>query len=257
MTEARRLAETDMPTKAMLLAAGQGTRLRPLTETLAKCMMPVGGKPILEHNIERLKKYGVTDVVINLHYLPDTVRNHFGDGRRWGVNISYSFETNLLGTAGAVRNVANFFDGPFFIWYGDSLSNCRLDRLWELHKDRGGLATIALHHREDPTQSGIVALDENDRIMRFLEKPRADQIFSHWVNAGIFVIERTALDDIPAEGPSDFGRDVFPDLLNKGVELYGYRMSRDEELLWIDTPEDLSRVQATMSDRRMQTVEAN
>jgi NDP-sugar pyrophosphorylase family protein len=257
MKEARHPATTAMPTKAMLLAAGEGTRLLPLTETLAKCMMLVGGKPILEHNIERLRRYGVTDVVINLHYLPDAVRNHFGDGRRWGINISYSFEPSLLGTAGAVRNVANFFDRPFFIWYGDNLSNCRLDRLWELHKDRGGLATLALHHREDPTQSGIVALDENDRIIRFLEKPRPDQIFSHWVNAGIFVVERTAIEDIPNEGPSDFGRDVFPYLLNKGVELYGYRMSQDEELLWIDTLDDLSRIQAAMSERRTQRSEAN
>jgi NDP-sugar pyrophosphorylase family protein len=179
-----------MPSKAMLLAAGQGTRLRPLTEKVAKCMVPVAGRPVLEHNIEWLKKFGVTDVVINLHYLPEAVTNHFGDGSRFGVRITYSLERELLGTAGAVKNAGRFFDGPFFVWYGDNLSTCRLDRLWESHGAGGGLATIALHYREDPTQSGIVGLDGNGRVVRFLEKPRADQIFSHWVSAGTSCLSR-------------------------------------------------------------------
>jgi len=230
----------------MILAAGQGTRLRPLTESIPKCMMPIGGKPLLEHTILWLRKYGVTDLMINLHYLPQVVKDYFGDGQRCGVRVTYSVEKEALGTAGGVKNVAWFFDGPFFVWYGDNLSTCRLDRLWEFHRAKGGIVTIALHYREDPTQSGIVGLDENDRIVRFLEKPTPDQVFSHWVSAGIFVLEPAVLQAIPAEGTPDFGRDVFPGLLADGQSLYGYRMSPDEDLWWIDTPEDLQSVQEIM-----------
>lgn len=236
-----------MPSKAILLAAGQGARLRPLTKKIPKCMLPIAGRPILEHNIEWLRKFGVTDLVINLHHLPEAVTSHFDDGSRWGVCIRYSLERELLGTAGAVKNVAPFFDGPFFVWYGDNLSTCRLDRLWELHHARRGVATIALHYREDPTQSGIAELDDNDRVARFLEKPRADQVFSHWVSAGILALERSVIDAIPSEEPVDFGRDVFPVLLERGSALYGYRMSEDEGLWWIDTAADLERVRAAMS----------
>jgi NDP-sugar pyrophosphorylase family protein len=189
----------------------------------------------------------VTDLVINLHYLPQTVMNHFGDGSGLGIRINYSVEPELLGTAGAVKKVERFFDGPFFVWYGDNLSTCRLDRLWQVHQSRGGVATIALHHREDPTRSGIVGLDENDRIIRFLEKPCADQVFSHWVNAGILVLEREVLDAIPAGVVADFGRDIFPALLERDSAIFGYRMAEDESLWWMDTLVDYERVQAAMS----------
>jgi mannose-1-phosphate guanylyltransferase len=235
-----------MPTKAILLAAGKGTRLRPLTDALSKCMVEIAGKPILEHNIERLKGYGITDIVINLHYQPESITAHFGDGSRFGVRLTYSFEPELLGTAGAVRKVAALFDAPFFVWYGDNLSDCRLDRLWQLHVARQGVATIALHQRDDPTQSGIVGFDVNDRIVRFLEKPRADQIFSHWVSAGILALEPRVLDAIAANGPSDFGREVFPALLEHGEALYGYRMAEDEHLWWIDAPADYESVQSAL-----------
>jgi NDP-sugar pyrophosphorylase family protein len=244
--------------KAMILAAGQGTRLRPLTERIPKCMVPLGGKPLLEYNIEWLRRYGVTEIIINLYHLPEAIRGYFGDGQKWGVRITYSLEHKPLGTAGGVKNVEWFFDGPFgsavgepvepqgrpfFVWYGDNLSTCRLDRLWEFHKVKGGIATIALHHRDDPTQSGIVGLDADDRITCFLEKPQPDQVFSRWVSAGIFVLEPIVLEAIPANGAPDFGRDVFPALLARGAALYGYRMSPSEGLWWIDTPEDLCQVQ--------------
>jgi len=234
-------------TKAMLLAAGRGTRLRPMTETISKCMVEIAGKPILEHNVERLRGFGVTDIVINLHYLPEAVMNHFGDGSRFGVRILYSHEPELLGTAGAVKKVAAFFDAPFFVWYGDNLSTCRLDRLREFHEAKGGIATLALHYREDPTQSGIVGLDEDDRVTRFLEKPCAEQVFSHWVSAGILALEPRALEAIAADEAVDFGRDVFPLLLEKGEAIYGYRMGEDERLWWIDTFADYQRVQAHRS----------
>lgn len=211
-------------------------------------MVSVGGKPILEHNIAWLKKYGVSDVMINLHYLPQVVMDHFGDGSKWGIRIHYSVEKEILGTAGGVKNVAPFFeDEPFIVWYGDNLCTCDLDRLAAFHRDKSGLATIALYHREDVTQCGIVGLDASDRILRFLEKPRPEQVFSHWVNAGIYILEPEVLNHIPANSPSDFGRDVFPALLAAGQALYGYRLSQGERFWWSDTLEDLQRTQRAIA----------
>jgi NDP-sugar pyrophosphorylase family protein len=213
-------------------------------------MVRLGGKPLLEYGIRWLQKHGVTQLAINLHHHPEIVTEYFGDGQRWGVQITYSFEQERLGTAGGVKRMASFFRGPFFVWYGDNLSTCRLDHLWEQHRSCGGAVTIALHYREDPTHGGIVGLDGRDRITRFLEKPAASEVFSHWVNAGIYVLEPAALDEIPAGRPVDFGRDVFPAMLASGNVLCGYQMSEQERLWWIDRPEDLRRV-----ERQWQSIE--
>lgn len=230
----------------MLLAAGRGTRLKPLTDNIPKCMVRVRGKPVLEHNIEWLRKFGVERIVINLHHLPNVVMDYFGNGAKWGVEINYSVEDELLGTAGGVKKVEWFFDAPFFLWYGDNLSTCNVERMWRFHEAKGGVATLALFHRDDPTASGIVGLDGQDRILRFLEKPRPQQVFSNWVNAGIAVLEPQVLLNIPAEGAPDFGRDVFPSMLESGLPMYGYRMAGEEKLWWIDTLHDLARVQEEM-----------
>jgi NDP-sugar pyrophosphorylase family protein len=240
-----------LPKKAMLLAAGEGMRLRPLTNTMPKCMVPIDGAPILEHNIRWLRRFGVTELIINLHYMPQAVRDYFGDGSRWGVNITYSLEASLLGTAGGVKHVEWFFDAPFFLWYGDNMSTCNLERLFTFHQAQAALATIALFHREDVTASGIVGLDGNGRITRFLEKPRPEQIFSHWVNAGIYVLEPQILEMIPSGIVSDFSHDIFPALLAGGEALYGYRLSEEEGLWWIDTPFDLQRMQTEFTQRSM------
>ena len=227
----------------MLLAAGKGTRLRPLTADVPKCMIPVRGKPLLEHTVSWLSRFGVTELVINLHYKPEAVRDHFGDGSSWGVHITYSYEESLLGTAGAVKNVASFFDSPFFLWYGDNLSTCNLENLYAFHSRNQSQATISLIHREDVTASGIVGLDERHKITRFLEKPKPEQIFSHWVNAGIYVLQPHVLDYIPPGIESDFGKNVMPAMLEAGEPLYGYTFSESEGLWWIDTFADLERVQ--------------
>jgi NDP-sugar pyrophosphorylase family protein len=239
-----------LPAQAMVLAAGQGMRLRPLTESLPKCMVRLGGKPLLEYGISWLRKHDVTNLAINLHHLPEAVTEYFGDGRRWGVHITYSLEQEPLGTAGGVKHMASFFQGPFFVWYGDNLSTCRLDRLWAHHRACGAAVTVALHYREDPIHGGIVGLDAQDRITRFLEKPAPNEVFSRWVNAGIYVLEPGVLDAIPAGRPVDFGRDVFPAMLAAGRALYGYRMSGPERLWWIDRSEDLQRV-----EREWETIE--
>lgn len=230
----------------MILAAGEGRRLRPLTDRLPKCMLPIAGKPLLEYTIGWLARFGVQEIVINLHYLPDCVRGHFNDGSDWGVKISYSPEEHLLGTAGAVKSVAGFFDAPFFLWYGDNLSRCRLDLLYELHCRRQAMVTMALFRRDEVSQSGIVGLGQDQRIIRFLEKPAPHEVFSNWVNAGIFVMEPAILDFIPAGAESDFSLDILPALLAAGKKMCGYPLSREEGLWWIDRPEDLSRVESSI-----------
>ncbi len=244
--------------KAMILAAGQGTRLHPLTERIPKCMVPIGGRPILEHTMAWLARHEVRHIIINLSSMPQVVMDYFGDGRRWGVQITYSVEEEALGTAGGVKNVAGYFDdveetgkgSPFLVWYGDNLSYCDPYRMLHFHTCMRGLATIALFNRADVSQSGIVDLDDDDRIRRFLEKPGPDQVFSHWVNAGILVLEPAVLDFIP-QGRQDFSFDVLPALLAANQRLYGYRLSEAEGLWWIDTPADLERVQAAWRPREV------
>ncbi len=245
----------DMPTTAMVLAAGAGTRLRPLTNSVSKCMVVVRGKPILAHIVDHLRSYGVRDIIMNLHHLPHRIQDYFDNGRESGVCIRYSMEPTLLGTAGALRKVREYLKTPFFLLYGDNLSTCKLDQLYRFHRIRRGLASIALFQRDDPTSSGIVELDGGDRITRFVEKPAPDQIFSRWVNAGIYILEPDILTYVPTDGPSDFGRDVFPAMLASGESLYGYRMVAGEGLWWIDTVEDLFRARRALdgSDDRATT----
>ena len=229
--------------KAMILAAGQGTRLAPLTASLPKCMIPIGGMPLLEHTLIRLRDHDISEVIVNLYHQPDVIPAYFGDGSQWGVRITYSLEEELLGTAGGVKQAAWFFDEPFFVLYGDNLSTCDLSRLARKHGQRGAMATMALYQRDDPSSSGIAETNAEDRIVRFEEKPRPQEVFSKWVNAGIYLLNPEILDLIPAGQPCDFGREVFPRLLSQGGALYSYRMPKDEGLWWIDTPADLARVQ--------------
>ena len=230
----------------MLLAAGEGRRLRPFTQRVPKCMLPLAGKPLLEYNVERLASFGVKEILINLFHLPHVVQDHFGDGHEWGVKIRYSLEKTILGTAGGVGNARWFFQEPFFVWYGDNLSTCNLRRFYQFHREKGGIASIALTYREEVSQSGIVSLDEQSQIPRFVEKPDPGDIFSHWVNVGLLVLEREVLDYVPRTRASDFGRDIFPSLLADQRHLFGYQLSPDEGLWWIDRVQDLQRVQALL-----------
>jgi mannose-1-phosphate guanylyltransferase len=230
--------------KAMLLAAGRGSRLRPLTDRIPKCMIPIGGKPLLARTVEHLARFGITEIIVNVYHLPDAIMGYLGGGDAWGVHITFSVEREPLGTAGGVRNAAWFFDDgePFLVWYGDNLSTCNVNQLYGQHRARGGLASMALHYREEVGQSGIIALDEESRIVRLIEKPRPEQVFSHWVNAGIYVLDPIVLSYIPKTGAFDFARDIFPAMLAAGQPLYGYRLVEGERFWWIDRPEDLERV---------------
>lgn len=207
--------------KAMILAAGEGTRLRPLTLSLPKPMVPIVGVPLLARTLAWLSGQGVTECAINLFHRPQIIPDTFGDEFQ-GVRLHYFFEDTLRGTAGGVKAAAAIFeDAPFFVIYGDNLIHADLSRLWDFHHTSGGAGTVALFEHPNPTAAGIVGLDDADRITRFVEKPPADQIFSTWANAGVYVLNPSVLDAIPESEPSDFGRDIFPKLLAEGQALYG------------------------------------
>ena len=228
---------------AMILAAGKGTRLYPITETLAKPMVPIEGRPLLEHTIRWLRDHGVRRVAVNLHHRPESVRDHFGDGSRFGVEISYSEEPELLGTAGGVKRLEAFFEDTFLVVYGDVLTDLDLGALVARHRSVGTAvhATLAVDRRPDVAQGGVVVLDADNRIRRFVEKPRPGEIRSSWVNSGVMVLDRALLARIPAGRFSDFGREVLPAWLAAGVPLYGWPVPGGTFLIDVGTPESYAR----------------
>jgi len=210
--------------KAMILAAGLGTRLRPLTDLISKPMAPIVNRPVMEHIVKLLAKHNFTDIVCNLHWYPDEIRNYFGDGSKWGVNIVYSYEKKLLGTAGGVKNVEDFFENnTFLVISGDALTDIDLTRAAEFHNKKRGIATLILTEVEDTSQYGVVIIDESKRIRGFQEKPLSGEAKSNLANSGIYFFEPEIFKYMPPRGKfCDFGKNIFPDLLNEDVVYYGY-----------------------------------
>ncbi|MEO8949192.1 MAG: nucleotidyltransferase family protein [Mucilaginibacter sp.] len=224
--------------KAVILSAGKGSRISEITRTMPKPMIQFKGKPILEHNIELCKSYGITDLFINTHHLPEVIKDYFGDGSAFGVNIEYSFEPEILGTASGLTNFkSQLKDEPFFVIYGDNFSNFDLMSLNEKIKLSGGMAVIGFHHRDDVSASGVAEFDANGKVLKFIEKPLPGETESHWVNAGIYYLQPDIFDAIP-DKYSDFGRDIFPMLLRNDVPIYGVCL--DSEVYAFDTPKMLS-----------------
>jgi mannose-1-phosphate guanylyltransferase len=212
--------------KAMLLAAGLGTRLRPLTYEVPKPMMPVLGRPVMEHILNLLARHGFDDVVANLHYFPDQIEERFGDGSAWGVRLVYSHERELLGTAGGVRNVRDHFGGEtFLIVSGDALTDIDLTALWERHKEAGGIGTLSLRRVDDTTQYGVVIVNDEGRIQGFQEKPDPAEALSNLGNCGIYVFEPEIFDYFPETDFVDWAQDVFPTLLEQDVPFYGHEIT--------------------------------
>jgi mannose-1-phosphate guanylyltransferase len=210
--------------KAVILAAGKGTRLKPLTDSLPKVMVPVCGKPALEYHIENLVHAGITEIFVNLHHLPDVIMKHFGDGSRWGVHIDYSYEPDILGTAGAVKKLeAELCGSPFLVVYGDNYLEMDLSGFIESSAAGEGVGTVAVFEKADVAGSGIIEMGRGDEVVRFKEKPLPGEVFSHWVNAGLFYFRPAIFEYIPS-GYSDFSLDVIPCLLRDGGRLYAYRI---------------------------------
>lgn len=228
--------------KVFILAAGLGTRLRSLGLDLPKAMVPIGGKPLLQHHVEMFRKQGMCDFIVNIHHLPERITEHFGDGCRFGVRMTYSSESELLGTAGAVKKMeAELQDGPFIVFYGDNLVRTDFSQLTSFHRNRGGVATIALFESPEPWTGGVVETDPNGRVTRFVEKPPKHEVTTNLISAGIFVLEPALLKAIPAGRFSDFGKDVFPRLLSEGAPLYA--TTPRAYIQDVGTPERLAKAQ--------------
>jgi len=218
--------------KAMILAAGEGTRLRPLTLNTPKAMLPVAGTPLMLRTIRWLKLYGITEIGINLHYLGGRIIGCLGDGTDLGVKIEYSPEEIILGTAGGVKRMESFFhEGTFVVVYGDILTDFNLGKMIDYHYTTGAITTVALITTLNTSEVGIVELDKKGRILSFVEKPPLGTEKGNLANGGIYVVEPKIFDYIPGEELSDFAFDIFPRLLNDGLPLYGYKLEPKEYLI--------------------------
>ena len=204
------------------MAGGQGTRLRPLTSNQPKPMLPIVGRPMMEHVLALLRGHGYTEVVATVQFLASVVRHYFGDGSDLGLSLAYATENEPLGTAGSVKNSERFLDDTFLVMSGDHVTDLDLTAAAAFHRERGAAATVILKHAENPLEFGIVITGEDGRIERFLEKPGWGEVFSDTINTGIYVVEPEVLRHIPTGQEFDFAEDLFPLLLDKGLPLYGF-----------------------------------
>jgi len=208
--------------KAVVMAGGEGTRLRPLTSNQPKPLVPIVGKPCMEHILELLKKHGFEDVIVTVAFLPQAIRSYFGTGESLGIDLAYSVEESPAGTAGSVRLAAGRLDDTFLVISGDALCDVDLGRLVEFHREKKASVTIGLKSVDNPLEFGIVVTDEDGRVERFLEKPSWGQVFSDTINTGIYVLEPEVLKHVPTDRPFDFSKELFPLLLEMGRPIYGF-----------------------------------
>src|SRR3954447_14110807 len=208
--------------RAVVMAGGEGTRLRPLTSNQPKPMVPIVGKPCMEHILELLRDHGFQEIVVTVAFLPQSIRSYFGDGSSLGVEIEYSVEETPLGTAGSVRLASDRLEDTTLIISGDALCDIDLTQLVEFHRERNAAVTIGLKSVENPLEFGIVVTDEDGRVERFLEKPGWGQVFSDTINTGIYVLESEVLRHVPTDRPYDFSKELFPLLLEMGRPIYGH-----------------------------------
>ncbi len=236
--------------KALILAAGKGTRLKHLTADKPKPMLEIGGEPLLAHHVRRLRAAGVQEIAINLHHAAGVITDYFGDGSRYSVHIEYSYEPELLGTAGAAKKLAAFLDESFYVIYGDVFNNVDLQALAEFHAgrkqaQRADVAlSMSLYRVPNPTECGLVETTEAGRVTRFVEKPPADQVFTDLANAGLLICDAPVLAYVPTATVYDFGRDLIPELLAQEVAVFGKPVTETEHVIDIGTLPGLARAQA-------------
>jgi len=226
----------------MVLAAGLGTRLRPITFDMPKPMVPVLNQPVMEHILRLLARHGFTETIANLHWFPELIKDHFGDGSQLGVELSYSYEERLLGTSGGVRNAADFLGDSFLIISGDALSDIDLSAMRNFHESHDGIATLATKRVDDTSQFGVAITGADGRIQGFQEKPDPAEALSDLANCGIYMFRSEIFDFFPAPGASkaagpgdpdgfaDWAMDVFPRLLDGDVPFYSHEI----EAYWND-----------------------
>jgi NDP-sugar pyrophosphorylase family protein len=217
-----------VPRKAVILAGGKGTRLRPLTYEIPKALIPVHDRTLTEHQFDLLKRHGITSVIMAVGHMKDKVKHHFGDGSQFGMRISYVEEDKPMGTAGPLQLAKDVLKEPFLVANGDELKNLNLEQMYQVHRSNNALATIALTTVEDPSRYGVARLD-GSRILEFIEKPKKDEAPSNLINAGLYIMQPEVIGIIP-KGRAMLETDVFPKLAKKG-RLFGYPFSGQ----WFDT----------------------
>ena len=231
-----------MSLQAIIMAGGEGVRLRPLTVHRPKPLVPLLGEPVMGYAIQLLKKHGVGDIGVTLWYQPQKIRRFFGRGEQRGVQLRYYEEREPLGTAGSVKMAKKQLKDTFFVLSGDGLTDCDLTDALRFHREKKALATLVLKRVNVPLPYGVVLTDGESRITRFIEKPSWSRVFSDLVNTGIYILEPEIFDYIPDEGMPDFGKDIFPALLAGGLPLYGY----ETEGYWCDVGNQKAYLEAQM-----------
>ncbi len=209
--------------QAVILCAGLGTRLRPLTDTMPKPMIPLSGKPLLERNIEQLKKHGVMEFFINLYYLPDVIRDYFGDGAKWGVKINYFQEKEILGTAGGVKNFSNILDETFFLIYGDMLSLMDYSKMaseFANHSDAIGMQRM--QRTDNYADADVAELAADGSYLKIHAKPHTETYPNAYRMKGVFILKKEILDYIPANTFYELGKQLLPDVVSRGKKFYSY-----------------------------------
>ncbi|MHB8062076.1 MAG: sugar phosphate nucleotidyltransferase, partial [Ruminiclostridium sp.] len=210
--------------KAIIMAGGEGSRLRPLTSDLPKPMVSIMNKPVMEYTIDLLRQYGITDIGITLMYHPQLIKDYFGSGKNLGVNITYFLEETPLGTAGGIKSAQSFLDESFIVISGDSITNLNISKAIQFHKEKSSMATLVLTKVDLPLDYGVVLTNEDGSITGFLEKPSWGEVFSDTVNTGTYILEPDIFNYIELNRNTDFSRDVFPSLLATSKKMFGYIM---------------------------------
>src|SRR5690242_843989 len=208
--------------KAVVMAGGEGSRLRPLTVTRPKPMVPIVGRPVMDHILNLLKAHGIGDVVVTVQYMASAIEDYFGDGSQLGMRIVYSREEVPLGTAGSVKNAEEHLTEPFLVISGDALTDFNLSKIIRFHETHHALATLTLAHVDNPLEYGVIITDEGGHIRQFLEKPSWGEVFSDTINTGIYVLDPKVFTYFEKNKPFDFSQELFPLMLEKGDPLHGF-----------------------------------
>jgi mannose-1-phosphate guanylyltransferase/phosphomannomutase len=228
--------------QAVILAGGQGTRLQSVSKLVAKPMLPIGGSPLLEHQLILLKDAGITEIIILVNHLKETIQQHIGDGSKWGVSVSYFEEVTPLGTVGGVKAIEHQLTEDFILLYGDVMMSMDLQRLIHFHEQKKSDCTLVIHPNDHPYDSDLVELDKNDRITAFHSKPHhAGRYYQNMVNAGAYILSPKIFNFLEKNKKADFGKDIFPNIVSK-LNMFGYNTS--EYLKDMGTPDRLEHVTA-------------
>jgi len=206
--------------KAILLAGGLGTRLRPLTNETPKPLLPIKGKPIIEHTMLNLKKHGITEIILSIGYKAEKIQEYFGNGEKLGVEIEYCIEDEPLGTGGAIKMATENIKGPFVLLWGDNLSDVNVTQMIDFHKERSAKLTMLLTQREDTENWGCAVLD-GEHIVSFVEKPKREEAPSTWINAGVFIVDPSAIVMLP-DGKSSFEHECLEKLCGAEGSVFAF-----------------------------------